>query len=265
MKKLSCVALFCVLLALPCLGQYLGTVGMQSLGPVTAFTAQNANGVSGIFANLNMSTHLLNFCTAGFAGTISMEASSDGTFATPTVISSATFGQRLLTDTGCHTLQGGGYYATVRARITNYVSGTVSASYTAVASPIAFSPSGLGSNGPTAPIICDQQGFFTLGPSTNGVLVANLAGTTIYVCEITVSFGGATTTGTLSLGGSTGGACLSYVANWQVAITASTPQIFQVGGPLGAFVQEGGGNQQLCAASGAYTATATISISFAQR
>jgi hypothetical protein len=103
-----------------------------------------------------------------------------------------------------------------------------------------------------------------LGASTTAPLVNGIAGTSIYVCQFTISFEGATSTGFISLGNAAIGAgCTGYTENWNAAITANSAQFFQVGGPLGAFVQEPAG-LKLCAAAGANTSIALISYSWAQ-
>lgn len=264
MKKTAVLVLLLALAGV-CHAQFLGYVSSQTVSPLQVFTNQGANSASAILQNIGQSAHFLSYCNTAFRGTISLEASPDGTFSSPNVIASATYGQQGITDSACHVLQAGGYYQTVRARVSNYLAGTVNAWYTAIASPITFTPAGIGSNGPTAPPICDQFVFFTLPPSTLEALVTPLVGAQIYVCYMAVSFNGATTAGQIQFGSSlTGGGCPSFVANWDMAVTANTPQFFTLGAPLGAFLQEGPGTQ-LCANSGANTATAAISMSFSQR
>src|SRR4029077_3279667 len=133
--------------------QFLGYVSNQSTAQVV-FTNQAANAASAILTNIGQSAHFLSYCNTGFGGTISLEASPDGTFTSPIVLASATYGQNSVFDSSCHVLQAGGYFQTVRARITNRTAGSVNAWYTAIGSPVSVTPAAFGSNGPTSPIAC---------------------------------------------------------------------------------------------------------------
>lgn len=241
--------------------QFIGYVSSQTIAPTQVFTAQAANGASSALQNVGQAAHFLNYCNTGFAGTVSIEASPDGTFASPTVLASATYGQAATTDSACHILQAGGYFQTVRARVSHYVSGSVNAWYTAIASPISFAPSSFGSNGPTAPITCDHSSTLSLPASSSGGLVG-LAGTSIYICQIYISFNAATSAGDITVGTSAS-ACPASVTLWSMHITASTPQALQIGGPGGSFITAPGG-LNFCIGTGAITAGAAVSYSYAQ-
>ena len=217
--------------------------------------------MTGTLKNIGQSTHFLSYCNTGFAGTISLESSPDGTFTSPNVLASATYGQNATTDSACHILQAGGYFQTVRARVSHYVSGSVSAWYTAIAAPISFAPSALGSNGPTAPVACDHSFFLSIPASSSGGLVG-LSGTSIYICQVTISFNGTTSAGDIGLGAGAGN-CTSPSTFWPIHITASSPQVFQVGGPLGSFMAAPNG-AYFCVQIGAITASTDVAISYAQ-
>jgi hypothetical protein len=265
-RALLIVALYAIC-ALRCEAQFIGYVSSQSVAQ-QVFTAQAANGSSVTVTNLGQSAHFLSYCTTGFSGTVSLQASPDGTFATPITIASAAYGQNSTTDTACHVLQAGGYFQTIRATVSNYISGSVNAWYTAIAAPIAFAPVALASNGPTSPIACDKFGVVQIAQSTNNGILVGLNGTTpkVYLCSMTISFSAATTAGAINIGDGTSGGCtvFSGVTNWQLAVTANTPQTVTFGGPLGTFTGTFTPGRCLMVTTGAITASATISFSYAQ-
>lgn len=268
LRRTLLLAVLSIICAAPCHAQFLGYVSMQAIAPAQVFTAQAANGASATLQNLGQSSHFLSYCTTGFSGTISLEASPDGTFATPMVIAAASYGQNSVLDTGCHILQGGGYFPTVRARVSNYSAGSVSAWYTAIASPIAFAPSALASNGATAPIACDKFAVVQIAQNiNNGVLVGLLNSTAkIYVCAMSISFDAATTAGAINIGDGNAGACTTFsgIPNWQLNVTANTPQTLPFGGPLGTFTGTLNAGRCLMITTGAITASATVNVSYAQ-
>jgi hypothetical protein len=250
--------------ALRCEAQFIGYVSVQTTAQ-TVFTNQAANAVSSTLVNIGAGAHFLTICNNLFVGTVSLESSSDGTFAAPNTIASASYALPAGPgDTGCHTLQAGGYFPAVRVRISNFSTGTTSVSYSSAASPISFSPTALNSQGPTSPIACD----LTIGPSsvaqntaaTN--LQGGIAGQRIYICSITISFNAATTAGQIQFLSSSG-SCLAATQAYTLNITANTPQIVHlIGGPGGLFRLAPG--QQLCVSTGALTAQTLLDISFTQ-
>jgi hypothetical protein len=231
MKKASVLATTLLTLALLASGahaQFLGYVSDQSTTQIV-FTAQAANGASSTFNNIGQSAHLLLYCNSSFSGTISLEASPDGTFSTPIGMAAANWGQNSVTDSQCHVLQAGGYYQTVRARITNYVAGSVNAWYTSVGGPIAPIPAAMNSNGPASPVQCDQSTFLGLAPSTGNtqVIAVGPTGQSIYVCGGTFSLAtGTPTDGSVQLLWGTGSTCTSSTNLFLAKIEANTPQIF---------------------------------------
>jgi hypothetical protein len=247
--------------------QFIGYVSSQTVAQ-QVFTAQAANGSSGTVTNLGQSAHFLTYCNTGFGGTISLQASPDGTFATPLTVAFATYGQAGTNDTACHVLQAGGYYQTMRATVSNFSAGSVNAWYTATGSPIAYAPSAFTSNGPGAPIACDKFAVVTQAQSVaNGVLVSFLGGTTkAYLCQLTISFNGATTAGVINIGDGNAGACSTFggATDWQLVVTANTPQTVTFGGPLGSFTGSLIAGRCLMVSTGAITAAATFSFSYAQ-
>ena len=251
-------------------GQFLGYVASQTVSPAQVFTNQAANVASSTFTSIGQSSHIFTYCNTGFAGTIRLEASPDGTFATPVPIASATYGQGITTDTGCHVLQAGGYFTTVRARIINYVAGSVNAWYTAVAAPVTFAPAALGSNGPTSPIACDKIASQSVAQNSTGtLLIGSLAGTQIYICELTISFTAATTAANITLIPSTDGACGALGSSiWIFTVLGTTPQILNFGGPLGAFTRTNAiqnlASPTVCVTAGPMTASALVVASYAQ-
>lgn len=268
MKRWLLILALYVVCALRCEAQFLGYVSSQTIAPAQVFTAQAADGVTGTLVNLGQSAHFLTYCTTGFGGTIGLESSPDGTFATPVTLASASYGQNSVVDTGCHVLQAGGYFQAVRARVKNFSAGSVSAWYTATAAPISFAPAALTSNGPSSPIACDKFSVTQIAQSTNnGFLVGLLnSAVKIYICQMTISFSAATTTGAITVGDGNAGACTTFsgVANWQLLVTATTPQTLTFGGPLGTFTGTLNAGRCLMVTTGAITASATINVSYAQ-
>jgi hypothetical protein len=243
--------------------QFLGYVADQSVAQVV-FTAQAANGASGILNNIGQASHFVLYCDTGFKGTLNLEASPDGTFSTPIVIATATYGQNGVVDNACHVLQAGGYYQTVRLRMLNYVAGSMNAWYTAIGAPISVSPTAFNSNGATAPVACDNASFQNALASATTALQNLLAGTRIYLCGFTLSFSAATTTGTLRIGYGTDNSCSGFFALWGMNVTASSPQFVSFGGPLGALLSTPAVGQSLCMSIGGITASTAVSLSYAQ-
>ena len=228
------------------------------------FTNLAANGSSAVLQNIGQSAHFLTYCNTGFSGTIDLEVSFTGS-APWTPIASATYGQLGITDSACHVLQAGGYFQNIRSTVSNYSAGSLSAWYSSSSGPIAFTPAALGSNGPTSPVACDKTGTQSFAQNTTGGnIVSGLPGAQIWVCQMTISFNGATTTGVIQLADGASGACSSLTTRWTENVLSSTQQSQTVGAPLGAFYHTTGGNTSLCFVSTAITASTTIAISYAQ-
>jgi hypothetical protein len=266
LEYVLCFLLMAVLGLARCEAQFLGYTAAQSVA-VSAFTNQAANGTSAILTNIGQSAHFLSYCNTNFAGTIALEASPDGTFAAPNTLATATYGQQTTTDSSCHVLQAGGYYPTVRARVLNYVGGSTTAFYTAIASPVTFAPAAFASVGPTSPIVCDRSNVVSLTASNSTAIVTVLAGANIYICSMTFSFNAATTTGNLSVQEYTTNACSVAASNggtWFAFITSGTPQLFTVGGDLGSRLRTIVPGHAFCLFTGAITATTELAYSYAQ-
>ena len=242
MRSLKLCAVFLFALGLHAVSaQIAGTVGIQTtLIPV--FTAQTSSASSGgywqcsspnstgacpVFQDFGFGANYLTFCTSSFIGSIDLEWSPSSaltSFKPLTTWTSPSSG-----DTACHTLQVGGYFPNLRSSVA-MTSGSISAWYTASAAPIPLVTPGLGSNGPTSPVVCDQAAIanITTG-STNSVLNPTNTGDTVVICGFSVSFNGATSAGSLVFEFATSGlGCTSPSDVWAAYTTASTPQIFVV-------------------------------------
>jgi hypothetical protein len=235
-----------------------GVIGIQAIN-VPVFTAQATTKSSTIFQDIGAGINVLRYCTSGFTGTIDLEwaRTSSGPF---TPLASATY----VVDTNCHPLTVNGYWPNLRSTVT-VGAGSVTADYAANSGPTGFASPGISSTGPVSPAACDHNSFSApIAPSLAAPLIPGVAGTTIYVCDMTVSFSAATTAGFIQLGsGTNAGGCPGFVATWAVDVLPATPQIFPVGSPLGAFLQIGSG-QTLCVSTGANTANTVLSFSWAQ-
>jgi hypothetical protein len=244
------------------LAQNNGTTGTFTVSQ-TAFTAASSASNSKIFQNIGQSAHYLAYCNTGFNGTLQLQESFDGkTNWTPMSTASYLIGA----DTGCHLLQAGGYFQNVRAAITVYASGTLSAWYNASSGPIAYAAASVGTKGPAAPIGCDQSGITTLATGEHVELRGNPV---VVVCAWSVSFDGTPAAGSVSAQASTNNAGCSGTPLflWQVDTTASTPQVLplQSGGAGGLFRTDlsNGAGANICLHNDS-GATATFSYSYAQ-
>lgn len=246
--------------------QFIGYVSGQTVQQ-RVFTNQAANGSSPTLRNLGNAAHFLTYCNTGFSGTITFQASPDGSFVPPIPLASASYGQQTNIDTGCHVLQVGGYFPTFRATISNYAAGSVNAWYSASGMPIVFQPAALGTNGPTAPVACDQTAVGAAASGTTVPLVSNhdqISTGIIYVCQITFSFDAATTTSAINVFQSTDGTCTATgTVVWTWNITATTPQTLNVGAPMGAFMRTLQPGRCLLISAGTITAGVHYSVSFA--
>jgi len=260
-----------LLLAIGASAQFLGYVSTQSVA-VNVFTNQAANAASATLQNIGQSAHFLTYCNTGFQGQLALEGSQDGTYASPIVLAQASYGQLGLADSACHVMQAGGYYPAVRARVLNYLGGSVTAFYTALAAPISYAPSAITSTGPTSPIVCDRSFSLTVAQNATSSLIGNLPGQTFVLCAVTFSFNGATTAGSLQISefatsAAPGNACTTGIgtgAFWNAFVTANTPQLFSVGGALGPWLKAQAPNHVLCLTTTAITANTEITYTFAQ-
>lgn len=244
--------------------QFLGYTSQQSTAQLV-WTNQNANAVSSTLSNIGQSSHYLTVCNTAFVGVVSLEASTDSTYANPVTLVAGNYGT-LAADTGCHVLQAGGYYPAVRARVKGYSSGSASVFYTGIGGPIAPAPSGISSSGPTAPPVCDTNA----GPSsvaqnttTASLGIGGTAGQAITVCSITLSFSAATTTGQVQFVTGAGPSCTAPTALYTLNITASTPQIVHLVGAAGGLLHVPAGNG-LCITTTTVTASTLVDTSYAQ-
>jgi len=262
-RALLIVAVYAIC-ALRCEAQFIGYISSQSTAQ-TVFTAQAANATSSTLANIGQSSHYLTVCNTALNATVSLEASIDGTFASPVTLVSANYGQTGVTDSSCHVLQAGGYYPAVRARVKNYSTGSTNVFYTGIGGPTAPVPSALATIGPSAPMACDLG----IGPSsvatgtTSTSIATGIAGESIIVCSITLSFSAATTTGQVQFVSGTGATCTAPTALYTLNITANTPQIVHLIGPAGGLFRTTAG-QTLCIATTTVTAATLIDATFAQ-
>jgi hypothetical protein len=221
------------------LGQGSGTVGIQTTN-IPVFSAQastlssggiwqcnnaNSSGICPVLRDFGFAANFLTFCDSSFVGSIDLEWSPTNSLTTFYPLSTATY---KTADSLCHTLQVGGYFPNLRATVT-VTSGSLSAWYTASSAPIPLYAAGIGTNGQTSPVICDNSSVLGVSTGTTGFAFANLnTGDTVVVCNFSVSFGAATSTGTLSLGWANSTACTSAVASWVMETTSSTPQTLPI-------------------------------------
>jgi hypothetical protein len=176
-----------------------------------------------VFPDLGAAANFLSYCDTGFEGTIDLEWSPTGT-APFLVLAQASYSG--VTDSLCHTLQVGGYFPNMRSTVT-VTTGSLSAWYTASAAPIPLVSSGLGTNGPSSPINCDEnaiQGVLTGATTSIGSVGPVNTGDTIVICSWSISFNGATSAGSVSLNWAGSAACSPTFPSWQIYTTASTPQ-----------------------------------------
>lgn len=278
--------------------QFIGYTTAQSTVQ-TLFSNQSGNATSVIITNLGQSSHFVTVCNQAFAGTVILESSKDGTFNPPNTMAAANYslaaGASTLSsaispkrkkakdddgappappaprsvDSSCHLIQAGGYYPTMRVRITNWIQGSTSIFYSGIGGPVAPAPAALSTIGPTSPVACDLT---TTNPGlASGLPGVNLAqgfpGQTIIVCSLTVSFAGPTTAGAVIFGADTSGGsgqtCPAFVVKFNVAVTAATPQVLHfLGGPGGLFRLAPGNS--LCISTGPVGSNTVVNATFAQ-
>ena len=209
--------------------QNAGTVGINAQ-QITVFTNQTGAASSPIFKDIGQGLNLLFYCTTAYTGTIDIEWSP--TKAAPFYAIQQANYPNTAPDTGCHTLQAGGYFPNMRATM-NGGTGSISAWYTASGAPISFVSAGIGTNGPSSPITCDRN--TTQAPIATGTTSAMgigplLPGDTDVICAFTVSFEAAPTTGQIFIGWSVNTNCSGTLLGptWFEYTTANTPQRYTV-------------------------------------
>lgn len=181
--------------------------------------------ISPTLNDIGQAANYLTFCnSSSFSGTIFLEwLPPASTTYIPLV--TGTYVQ----DSSCHTLQVGGYYPNLRVHATR-TQGAISAWYTASAAPISFFAAALGSNGSTSPVSCDNSAYVAVNNGATGLLAAETTGAQINICNFTISFAAAATTGNISIGWGSG-SCTVPLTDWQIETTSSTPQIMNFNAP----------------------------------
>jgi len=226
--------------------QNAGVVGIATK-EISVFSAQSTTASSGgvwqcsgstspipcpVLPDIGSGCNVLNYQTAAFTGTITLEWSKLASPYTPIVLAVASF-PGANPDTAVHTLQVGGYYPNLRSTATP-TAGSISAQYTAQATSCPFIAPGIGSNGPTSPIACDRNNIQAVGTGSTLSIAAIgpiFTGDVVVICSFTISFSAATTGGAVGIEwAASTGACSSAPTGptWNSYVTASTPQSFTV-------------------------------------
>jgi hypothetical protein len=244
--------------------QNAGNVGIYTR-EVTVFTAQSTTKSSAILPDFGFAAHNLTYCNSAFQGSIDFEYSPTGPSPfVPVILTRAAYPSGITaTDSACHVLQLGGYYPNLRVTVTP-TAGSLSATYSASAAPIPIVSTGLGTFGPSPPIVCDQnsiQSVATGNTATIGNIGPYFAGDTIVICSFSIAFNAATTTGQVSLNWGTSVACSTLSgATWEAFTTASSPQFISVPVTQRSFIPATSSFPCFQNSSGAF---AVISISYA--
>jgi hypothetical protein len=256
-----------------------GTVGIAT-GEIAVFTNQASGASSGgtwgcynpatmttpnpcaVFPDHGYAANYLTYCTTGFTGTIDLEWQPTGS-ATYITLAQASYSVQ---DNACHTLPAGGFFPNMRSTMTR-ITGSLSAWYTASAAPIPLVPTGLGSNGPSAPIVCDQTAIQTISTGNTSFTGAGpiQSTDTVVLCAFTISFAQAPTSGSLGISWAPAASSCALGGSpntWQAFTTSATPQLFTVLLQQRSSGLVAGGDQYACF-SNASGVNATISISYA--
>lgn len=236
-----------------------GVVGIQTK-EVSVFAAQAASGSSGgfwqcgatggtacaVLPDNGFASNVLSFCNTNFSGSIDLEWSPTGS-APFYPLTTANY----TNDTNCvtnapnqHVLQLGGYFPNLRSSVTR-TAGSVSAWYTASAAPISFFPSAIGSNGPTAPIQCDQATGASIVTTGTTQLFALPNSRGVAVCGFTISFTGTPSSVVSAVQVGYNSAC-PLINSWAISTTPSTPQTIVVGSGIGTIFQSPPNVSDLC-------------------
>ncbi len=179
------------------------------------------------FPDHGFGANFLSYCNTAFIGSIDLEWSPTGSTTSTIVLAQANYPSGG-SDSACHTLQVGGYFPNMRS-VVKPTSGSLSAWYTASAAPIPLITPGLGSNGSTAPIVCDQNIAVTI--TTGGtieIIGPTFTGDTVVLCGFSVSLNGAASAGNLQVVWAGSIACTGGSLSWESFTTSLTPQFFAV-------------------------------------
>lgn len=260
-----------LLLASAAHAQFIGYTTAQSTLQNPIFLNHMGNGTSPTIKNLGQSSHFLTVCNTGFQGTVIFEASRDGTFSPPTTIVAANYGP---SDSNCHLLQAGGYYPTFRVRITNSLptTGTTTIFYSGIGGPVAPNPAAFSTKGPSSPIACEDH-FSAPGLAPTLIAPVNVKpavpGSTIIVCEVTLSFDATTGSGFVFFGEDTTGSqattCPAGITRvFTIAITPTTTNPIHITGNPGGMFRLDPGTSLCFNITGAIVANTYLETSFAQ-
>jgi hypothetical protein len=244
--------------------QNAGNVGIYTR-EVPVFTAQSTTAHSAILPDFGFAAHNLTYCNSLFQGSIDFEYSPTGPSPfVPVILARAAYPSGITaTDSACHVLQLGGYYPNLRITVTP-TAGSVTATYSGSAAPIPIVSTGLGTFGPSPPIVCDQNAIqsVTSGSTASiGNVGPYYSGDAIVICSFSISFFGATTAGQVALDWSISVACSTLSGQtWAAFTTANTPQFFSVPIPQRSFIPATRSFPRLTNSSGS---VAIVSISYA--
>ena len=203
-----------------------GTVGIYTR-QISVFHNQSSTASAAIFPDFGFGANYLSYQTNAFTGTVTVEWSPTGV-APFYVIAQASYASAQ-PDTAYHILQVGGYWPNMRSTVTP-TSGNLSAWYTASASPIPLYSAGLGSNGPTSPIICDRNALVSITTGTTADIAGPLlTNDTVVICSFTVTFPAAPSTGNVIVEWGTTNSCGTVTGpSWESYTSATTPVFLPV-------------------------------------
>jgi hypothetical protein len=223
-------------------GQNSGTVGIQAQ-MISVFTAQSgtlssggiwqcgvSSGTCPVFQDIGQGLNVLFFCNAGNVAasyTIDFDFQPVGQTTFQKVTQASYSGDPI---GQCHTLQLGAYFPNLRSTLT-VATGLVSAWYSASSAPVSYTAPGLGTNGGTSPIACDQNYAVPVATGTSASLLPNnfTNGQTTVICGMTISFNAATSGGNIELlWASSTSVCSTGNLGWEEFTPASAPQYLTV-------------------------------------
>jgi hypothetical protein len=231
-----------------CFAQFLGYVGLQTTYN-RVLNNSTAQGRTLVNVNIGASFHTFTYCLGGGAATnvqVFVEESPDGQTDHFTQISPTVgFPKQQSNGNNCGIIRVGGYYSVLAFNVQTLVGGTpspnISVWYTATAGPTDVYPPAVGSNGGASLVQCDETVTSSaIPPGTILQLIPQSPAGSVFVCGGTISFSGATTAGEIDLllgGGVNCGGVPSVDTIYAVAITASSPQLFQINSAPNSFLQ----------------------------
>ena len=222
--------------------QFLGYVSDQTTSQ-TLFTNQSANGLSAAVQNIGQSSHAVSYCMNGFIGTISLLGSNDGTFTPNTTAIPLSQANYNTASTFCKVLPVGGYYPALKAQVSNYGAGSITAWYNASGAPVAVAQPAVNSNGPTTPAQCDQT--YTGQLVSNTVYVTGTSIQTIWICSMMFSINTLpSVSGLIDVNYGTGTNCgTGNHFMWQIPVLTNSPlNPVVIGGSFGALFTIGAPN-----------------------